>query len=330
MRRLLPILCLLASALTPLAAAERVTLAVGGQGLFYYLPLAIAAERGFFAQAGLDVEVVDFPGGAKALQAVVGGSADFAAGAFEHVVNMRARGQALRAIVLLARYPAFVIALAPRLAESWRGPASLRGLTLGITAPGSSTHLFLKNVLHGAGLATDAATVIGVGGGAGAVAAMQRGELDGIVHLDPVISELEASGAAQVVLDTRTADGAQAVYGGPYHAACIYATQATLEDKPVIAHALVTAQVRALRWLATASTADIMAVVPRGFIGPDTERYRVALNKNRAMWSADGALDLEGARNVLDTLARFEPFVREADIDLESVIERRFLGAPPP
>jgi len=66
----------------------RITIAVGGKNLLYYLPLTIAEQRGYFKGEGLDITIVDFAGGARALQAVVGGSADVVSGAFEHTVNM--------------------------------------------------------------------------------------------------------------------------------------------------------------------------------------------------------------------------------------------------
>ncbi|MES8287120.1 ABC transporter substrate-binding protein, partial [Cutibacterium acnes] len=76
------------------------TIAVGGKNLFYYLPLTIAEQLGYFKAEGLDVTIVDFAGGARALQAVVGGSADVVSGAFEHTVNMQFKGQPMRAFVL--------------------------------------------------------------------------------------------------------------------------------------------------------------------------------------------------------------------------------------
>ncbi|MGE3775392.1 MAG: ABC transporter substrate-binding protein, partial [Gammaproteobacteria bacterium] len=196
----------IASAAGAVEDAEPIV-AVGGQGLYYYLPLAIAAERGYFEDAGLDVEIADFPGGAKSLQAVVGGSAAFAAGAFEHVLNMQAKGQALVAVVLMARYPGMVLALPAGQGAQYRSPADLKGRKIGVTAPGSSTHLFLNHVLGRAGIAASEVAVIGVGAGASAVAAMRRGEIDALVHLDPVIQRLEAARAIDVVLDTRTPEG---------------------------------------------------------------------------------------------------------------------------
>src|SRR5215470_1974492 len=88
---------LLAGLLPALAQSSpeksRVTLGVGGKPLLYYLPLTIAERKGFFKAQGLDVEINDFGGGAKSLQALVGGSVDVVTGAYEHTVRMQAKGQ---------------------------------------------------------------------------------------------------------------------------------------------------------------------------------------------------------------------------------------------
>ena len=41
----------------------KLTIAVGGKNLFYYLPLTIAEQLGYFKDEGLDVTIVDFAGG---------------------------------------------------------------------------------------------------------------------------------------------------------------------------------------------------------------------------------------------------------------------------
>ena len=46
----------------------KVVLAVGGKSALYYLSLTIAETKGFFKDAGLDVEINDFQGGAKSLR----------------------------------------------------------------------------------------------------------------------------------------------------------------------------------------------------------------------------------------------------------------------
>src|SRR5262245_30213797 len=99
---------LLCCTLAPPAAAEptKVTIAVGGKSSLYYLPLALAERLGYFKDQGLAVEVADFAGGSKALQAMLGGSADVTAGGFDHVIVLQARGQKLEAFVLMLATPA--------------------------------------------------------------------------------------------------------------------------------------------------------------------------------------------------------------------------------
>src|ERR671938_1785958 len=102
---------------------KKITLAVGGKSLLYYLPLTIAERKGYFKNEGLDVEIVDFPGGAKALQAMVGGSADIVSGAYEHTINMHAKGQPIVAIALQGRYNGIVIGVSKAKAAQFKSPA---------------------------------------------------------------------------------------------------------------------------------------------------------------------------------------------------------------
>ena len=64
----------------------------------------MAERKGYFKDEGLEVEIPDFAGGARALQALVGGSADMVSGAYEHTINMAAKKQPIKAVVLQAKY----------------------------------------------------------------------------------------------------------------------------------------------------------------------------------------------------------------------------------
>src|ERR1700740_1819658 len=93
-----------ALALSPVAHAQLekqdVHIAVGGKTALYYLPLTITERLGYFKDEGLNVRISDFPGGTRSLEAVVGGSADVVAGAYEHTINMQSRKQRFAAFVL--------------------------------------------------------------------------------------------------------------------------------------------------------------------------------------------------------------------------------------
>src|SRR5882672_5397529 len=121
---------------------RQLTLGVGGKTALYYLPLTIAERLGYFKEQGLDVSINDFRGGAQSLQALVGGSADVVTGAYEHTIRMQAKGQDVRALIELGRFPGIVLGLRKEKAASYKSAADLKGLKIGVTAPGSSTNFF--------------------------------------------------------------------------------------------------------------------------------------------------------------------------------------------
>jgi NitT/TauT family transport system substrate-binding protein len=115
----------------------KLTIAVGGKNLLYYLPLSIAESLGYFKAEGLEVTINDFAGGAQSLRALVGGSVDVVSGAFEHTVNMQPKGQRLRAFVLQGRAPQIVLGINPKSMPNFQSVADLKGKKIGVTAPGS-------------------------------------------------------------------------------------------------------------------------------------------------------------------------------------------------
>ena len=241
---------------------KKVTIAVGGKNLLYYLPLTVAEQKGFFKDEGLDVEIVDFAGGARALQAVVGGSADVVSGAFEHNINMQAKGQPMRAFVLQGRAPQIVLAVSNKTMPNYKSVADLKGKKIGVTAPGSSTNIMANFVLAKNGLKPADVSFVGVGASQGAVAALRSGQIDAISNLDPVMTILARSNDIKIVSDTRDVAEADKVFGGPMPAATLYAPVAFIDKNPNTVQALTNAIVRANKWIQQAGPSDIVKAVP--------------------------------------------------------------------
>src|SRR5690606_12441807 len=235
----------------------KVTIAVGGKNLFYYLPLTIAEQLGYFKGEGLDVNIVDFAGGSRALQAVVGGSADVVSGAFEHTVNMQFKGQPMRAFALQGLAPQIVLGVNPKTMANFKTVADLKGKKIGVTAPGSSTNVLVNFVLAKAGLKPSDVSIVGVGAAHGAVAAMRSGQIDAISNLAPVITLLQRSGDLRIISDTRIVSEAEKVFGGPMPAACLYCPQAFIDKNPNTVQAMANAIVRANQWIQKAGAGDI-------------------------------------------------------------------------
>src|SRR5438876_5823699 len=126
---------------------KSVTLAVGGKATLYYLPLTICERLGYFKEQGLEVTINDFRGGAQSLQALVGGSVDVVTGAYEHTIRMQAKGQDIRAVIELGRFPGIVVGVRKEKAGSYKSAADLKGMKIGVSAPGSSTNFFVMYLM---------------------------------------------------------------------------------------------------------------------------------------------------------------------------------------
>jgi NitT/TauT family transport system substrate-binding protein len=302
----------------------RLTIAVGGKNLLYYLPLTVAEQLGYFKAEGLDATIVDFAGGSQALRAVVGGSADVVSGAFEHTVNMQAKGQRLRAFVLQGRAPQIVLGVNPKTMPAFKTVADLKGRKIGVTAPGSSTNVMANFVLAKAGLRPSDVSFIGVGTSSGAAAAMRSGQIDAISNLDPVITLLARSGDLKIVSDTRVVAEADKVFGGPMPAGCLYAPQSFIDRNPNTVQALANAIVRADKWIQAAGPADIIKVVPEAFLLGDRAVYIDAFLAARGALSPDGFFPDKGPDTAYRALASIDAEIAKAQLDLKAVYTNDF------
>jgi len=304
----------------------KVRLAVGGKPALFYLPLTVVERLGLFREQGLDVEISDFAGGARALQALIGGSADVVTGSFDHTIQMQAKGQPVVGVVQLGRYPGYVLGVLATKAQAYGGPKDLKGTKIGITAPGSGTHFMAQYVMVRNGLKRDDASFVGVGASASAVAAVRRGEIDAIVNVDPVISLLESQKLIKVVADTRTEDGTRAIFGGIYPAATLYAPAAFIEKNPRTVQALANAFVRGLKWMAGRSADEIAAVMPEEYALGDKGLYIQSIKNSLPMYSPDGRFSREGAEVAYQVLKEFDPEVAGARIDVTATYTEAFVA----
>ena len=303
---------------------SKVAIAVGGKAAFYYLPLTISEQLGYFKAEGLDVEISDFAGGARALQAVVGGSADVCSGAFEHTINLQAKNQIFQSFVLQGRAPQIAIGVSTRNMPGYSGIPDLRGKKIGVSAPGSSTNMVANLVLSRGGLKATDVSFIGVGVSAGALTALRSGQIDAISNTDPVMTMLEQKGDVKIISDTRTLRGTLDVFGGPMPAACLYAPLEFIQKNPNTCQALANAIVHALKWLQTAGPGDIIKTVPETYLLGDRALYLASFDKVRESISPDGIVPAEGPKTALNAITSFDATVKADKIDLAKLYTNEF------
>jgi NitT/TauT family transport system substrate-binding protein len=300
-------------------------LGVGGKSLLYYLPLTLAERLGYFKEQGLNVTINDFAGGAQSLQALVGGSVDVVAGAYEHTIRMQAKGQDIKAVIELGRFPGIVLGVRKDKAASVTSFAGLKGMKIGVTAPGSSTNFFVMYLMAKNGLKPDDASFIRVGTGSTAVAGMKKGELDAISNLDPVITKLQQDGDIVVLADSRTEAGNQTLFGGNNPAAVVYMKSDFIQRNPETTQRIVNAFHKALKWLEKAGPEDIAKTVPEEYYLGDRALYMSAFQASSPMYSKTGIIPEKGMQNANEMLVLFDKEVADAKVDLRKTVDDRFV-----
>lgn len=308
------------------AAQSKVTVAVGGGACLCYLPTVLAKQLGEFDKAGLSVELVDLKGGSDALKAVLGGSADVVSGYFDHCVNLAAKKQEMQAFVVYDRYPGLVLVVSPKHTDEIKSIKDLAGKKVGVSAPGSSTDFFLKYSLKKNGLDPTSVAVIGVGLGATAVAAMEQGQIDAAVMLDPSVTVLQGTHKdLRILSDTRTQKDTLDVFGGEYPGGALYSTTAWVKSHEKEVQALTNAIVNTLKWIHAHSPEDIMDKMPPGMVGKNKELYLAALKNTLPMYSETGAMDPKGAAAVLAVFSEGSPDVAKANIDVSKTYTNKYV-----
>jgi NitT/TauT family transport system substrate-binding protein len=303
-----------------------VHIAVGGKSALYYLPLVLSERLGYFQDERLTrLRISDFAGGTRSLEAVVGGSADVVAGAYEHTINMQSRRQNFQAFVLYGASPQISVAISSKLADRYKSPKDLKGLKVGVSAPGSSTNMVVNYVLAQGGLKPTDVAIIGVGAGATVIAAIEQGRVDVISQTDPAVTMLERDGKVKVIAETRTPEGTQKLFGGPMPAGSFYAPIEFIRKNPNTVQALTNAMVRTLLWMQDATPQQILATVPEEYLLGNKAMYLFAYNNVKTAYSKDGQFSEAGAKTTLKALASFNENIKPESINLAQTYTNEFV-----
>jgi NitT/TauT family transport system substrate-binding protein len=309
----------------PDARAAAVKIAVGGSSCICYLPSILAQQLGYYKEAGIDVELIDFKGGSTALTAVLGGSADVVSGFYDHTVELASK-KPMQSIVIFDKLPGLVLMISPKSNDSVKTIADLAGKTVGVSAPGSSTDFYLKYLLRKNGIDPNKVAVVGIGNGATSVAAMEQNQVQAAVMVEPAVTQMTSRHADQRILsDTRTVKDTIAVFGGEYPAGSFYALTTWVKAHPGESEKLAEAMVRTLQWIHSHSAEEIMAKMPKEFTASDPAIYLASLKSMIPTFSDNGLMDPKGADAVLAVFSEFVPEIKAANIDVKTTYTDEFV-----
>ncbi len=285
------------AAITP----QKVSIALAAKGSLFHLPLVLADQLGFFKQEGLQIEWVECDSGLQAVNTALAGQADVVSGAFEHIIDLQARGLNYRAFVMQGRTPQISLGLSTRRALAMKSVADLKALKIGITSLGSATHWIAQHWMRQSGVLTENVQFVELGANTAQVMeAFRMGTIDALCYTDPVIHYLEQKGELRILADTRTLSSSQRMFGGAMVSACLFAKDDFLKKRTEAVQTLTQGILKALNWLKTAGPSDILKMIPSNYWMGDRALYLSALEKVRDSYSIDGSF----SRDALETAWR--------------------------
>jgi len=176
-------------------ALEKVRLGKAVPNSFAFGATEVGIEAKIFASEGIEVEVTSFRGDAQLQQALAAGSLDVGLGSGPGL-GFRAKGAP--AIGVAAMYgPPANLALVLPFGSPIRTIADLKGKRIGVTTVGSLTDWLVRELSRQQGWGSDGMQILALGQMQARLAAIQRGELDGMVIEAATGYELEEAGKAK-------------------------------------------------------------------------------------------------------------------------------------
>jgi NitT/TauT family transport system substrate-binding protein len=313
------------------AKDANVKIMVGGIDKVIYLPAKLTEQLGYFKEEGLNVRLLTEPAGAQAENVLISGDVQGVVGFYDHTVDLQTKGKCVESVAQLADVPGEAEVVATGKAGQITSPAAFKGRKLGVTSPGSSTDFLTQYLATTHGVPTSGYTTVKAGAGQTFIAALTNGGIDAGMTTDPTVAQLTSTGKAKIMLDMRTEAGTRAALGGLYPSSSLYMNCDYVKTHAATVQKLVNALVRTLGWIKAHKPAEIAAKMPADYAGGDPELYEKAVSDSIGMFTADGLMPPEGAKNVLNVLARFSPNVkgRKDTIDLSKTYTTEFTSKAP-
>lgn len=320
--------CLLSSCHTQHAAElRRVRVAIHREPIAF-LPLRVAETLGYYQSEGLAVDLSEVAGGTKALEALLGGSVDVAAGSMSDAVQLAAEGREVRGFLVLYDRPTLALAVGPA-AGDVRTIRDLRGRTVGVSAPGSASHQFLNFLLVSNGLTPDDVSTVSVGMSGSSIAALDHGKVDAAVLIASAITQFEDRHArATLLADTRTAAGAREAFGSSvFPGVSLLTEDPWLRANADTARRFVRAVKKGMRWVREHPADQVRTMIPEParMANPDLDVR--AIRGIQTGLSADGLMAPGSAELIEKFLAVSNPKVRAAHIDVAHLFTSEFAAA---
>jgi NitT/TauT family transport system substrate-binding protein len=198
-RTLSPFAAALACALFAVQAQAAQTLRVAKAvpEAFSFTPLDIGMRKGFFEKNGLQIQETAFAGDAKLQQAMASNSVDIGIGSGPALAFI-VKGAPVKGVADMAG-PPLLLAIVVR-PDGPKTVADLKGKKVSVSTPGSLTYWLVSETSRRQGWGPNGIEIEPMGAMAGQIAALNRGDIDGVITDISSAYDLEKKGEARILV----------------------------------------------------------------------------------------------------------------------------------
>jgi NitT/TauT family transport system substrate-binding protein len=309
------------------SSGEQVKIMVGGLNKQIYLPFQLAAQLGYYKDAGLNIQLSDEPAGVDAETNMLSGQVDGVGGFYDHNQVLQAKGKSTEAVVTMLQVPGEVELCRSDLKGQITSAADWKGRNLGITDLGSSTDYLTQYIGQKNGVAPTETHRIGVQSGGTLIAAMDHKNIDCAMTTEPTVSQLVNTNKAFILYDSRTLAGAQQTFGGAYPATSLYMTTAYVDAHKATVQKLVNVYVKTLKYIQDHTAAEITDKMPADYYaGVGKDAYIAALNAEKGIYSPTGLMPADGPK-IVNAVLQTNADVKGKNIDVAKTFTNEFVEA---
>jgi len=222
-----------------------------------YSFLAVAQERGYFADEGLAVEFVNFPGGTITATQLEQGGGDAALMSPEPLVIGRDAGNSFKSEYFANVFRRSHFGMAAPQGSTIKSAADLEGATVGVVSLASAGVQIAQAMAEGAGIDPASLKFIEIGAGPQAISAVKSGVIDALSLFDTQYQLMKNNG---VNLQLFRSDFVDELTGGGFAA-----LPKTIDEKPQLLTGLARAAFKGMYFCelnAEACVRDLWAAFP--------------------------------------------------------------------
>jgi NitT/TauT family transport system substrate-binding protein len=164
---------------------------------FTFTPLDIGMRKGFFKENGLDIQETAFAGDAKMQQAMASDSIDIGVGSGPALAFI-VKGAPVKGVAEMAG-PPLLLAIVVR-PDGPKTADGLKGKKVSVSTAGSLTYWLVSETSRRQGWGPNGIDIEPMGAMSGQIAALRRGDIDGVIMDISTALDLEKKGQGRILV----------------------------------------------------------------------------------------------------------------------------------